>query len=288
LALCGGSMAGAIAWALHATDIHSGWTEVPAVWNRGGHATRERLSEIQAALPFSITKLDFDNGTEFLNAHFITHFKAQEPKIELSRSRPYRENDNAHIEQKNDTHVRVLLGDDRFEHCELVEALNEVPCEWSLWNNLYAAQRRLRRKERQANGKVKRYHEQRASTPCARLLARNDLSQEQRQKLRAVLCTLDPITMRASIESKLQTLYRQRARLPRLTALQPAFPRAESNAKTGLANPSEKRQTNPCHGVPHREAPSHLLKSSSASSFNEASRSPRGIAGWCPVTWLCG
>jgi hypothetical protein len=110
LALCGGSMAGAIAWALHATDIHSGWTEVPAVWNRGGHATRERLSEIQAALPFSITKLDFDNGTEFLNAHFITHFKAQEPKIELSRSRPYRKNDNAHIEQKNDTHVRGAIG----------------------------------------------------------------------------------------------------------------------------------------------------------------------------------
>jgi hypothetical protein len=213
VALCGGSMAGAIVWALDATDIHSGWTEVRAVWNRGGHATRERLSEIQAALPFSITKLDFDNGTEFLNAHFITHFKAQEPKIELSRSRPYRKNDNAHIEQKNYTHVRLLLGDDRFEHCELVEALNEVLCEWSLWNNLYAAQRRLLRKERQADGKVKRYHEKRASTPCARLLARNDLSQEQRQKLQAMLCTLDPITMRASIESKLQTLYRERARL---------------------------------------------------------------------------
>ena len=97
-----------------------------AVWNRGAHATRERLSEIQAALPFAITKLDFDNGTEFLNAHFITHFKAQEPKIELSRSRPYRKNDNAHIEQKNYTHVRLLLGDDRFEHYELVEPLNEA------------------------------------------------------------------------------------------------------------------------------------------------------------------
>lgn len=42
------------------------------MWNRGAHATRERLSEIQAALPFAITKLDFDNGTEFLNAHFTT------------------------------------------------------------------------------------------------------------------------------------------------------------------------------------------------------------------------
>ena len=211
VALCGGSLSGAIVWALDATDIHSGWTEVRAVWNRGAHATRERLSEIQAALPFAIAKLDFDNGTEFLNAHFITHFKAQEPKIELSRSRPYRKNDNAHIEQKNYTHVRLLLGDDRFEHYELVEPLNEVLREWSLWNNLYAAQRRLLRKERQPDGKVKRYHEKKASTPWARLMARKDLSSEQRQKLQAMLSTHDPITMRASIEAKLRALYEQRA-----------------------------------------------------------------------------
>jgi hypothetical protein len=213
VALCGGSLCGAIVWALDATDIHSGWTEVRAVWNRGAHATRERLSEIQAALPFAITKLDFDNGTEFLNAHFITHFKAQEPKIELSRSRPYRKNDNAHIEQKNYTHVRLLLGDDRFEHDELVEPLNEALREWSLWNNLYGAQRRLLRKERQPDGKVKRYHEKKASTPCARLLARKDLSQERRQKLQAMLSSHDPIAMRASIEAKLRALYSQRAQL---------------------------------------------------------------------------
>lgn len=220
VALCGGSLSGAIVWALDATDIHSGWTEVRAVWNRGAHATRQRLSEIQAALPFAITKLDFDNGTEFLNAHFISHFKAQEPKIELSRSRPYRKNDNAHIEQKNYTHVRLLLGDDRFEHHELVEPLNEVLRQWSLWNNLYGAQRRLLRKERQPDGKVKRYHEKQASTPCARLLAR-----------------------------------------------------AESSAQTPLAKQAQKLQSGPHHGVPHREASSRFLKSSSVSFFNEASRS---------------
>ncbi|MBK8036772.1 MAG: hypothetical protein IPK22_06485 [Verrucomicrobiaceae bacterium] len=279
------------------------------MWNRGAHATRKRLSEIQAALPFAITKLDFDNGTEFLNAHFITHFKAQEPKIELSRSRPYRKNDNAHIEQKNYTHVRLLLGDDRFEHYELVEPLNEALREWSLWNNLYGAQRRLLRKERQPDGKVKRYHEKKASTPCARLLAREELSQEQRQKLQAMLSSHDPIAMRASIEAKLRALYSQRAqlqaqqdddmeaapraphsqrartgdgglalrslsrlRLPRLTALQPAIPRAESHAKTSLANLSKNHQSQAHHGVPHREASSRFLKSSSVSYFNEASR----------------
>ena len=60
VALCGGSMSGAIVWALDATDIHSGWTKVRAVWNRGGHSTRERLSAIQATLPLPLRKLDFD------------------------------------------------------------------------------------------------------------------------------------------------------------------------------------------------------------------------------------
>lgn len=213
VALCGGSMAGAIVWALDATDIHSGWTEVRAVWNRSAHATREGLSDIESALPFDLKKLDFDNGTEFLNAHFLSHFKAHEPKIELSRSRPYRKNDNAHIEQKNYTHVRLLLGEDRFEHQELIEPLNGVLREWSQWNNLYGAQRRLLRKERQADGKVKRHHEKRASTPCARLLARTDLSAGHRNKLLAQLAAHDPIDMKASIEAGLRAVYALRAKL---------------------------------------------------------------------------
>lgn len=213
VALCGGSMEGAIIWALDATDIHSGWTEVRAVWNRGAHATCQRMSEIESALPFAMRKLDFDNGTEFLNAHFIGHFKAREPKIELSRSRPYRKNDNAHIEQKNYTHVRLILGDDRFEHQELVEPLNQALQHWSLWNNLYSAQRRLVRKERRPDGKVKRHHEKRASTPIARLLARSDLSREQRQRLKALLQEHDPIDLKAKVEASLQAVHALRAHL---------------------------------------------------------------------------
>jgi hypothetical protein len=109
--------------------------------------------------------------------------------------------------------VRLLLGDGRFEHYELVEPLNEALRQWSLWNNLYGAQRRLLHKERQADGKVKRYHEKQAQTPCARLLAREDISQEQRQKLQAMLSRHDPISMKASIEAKLRALYAQRAQL---------------------------------------------------------------------------
>jgi hypothetical protein len=213
VALCGGSMSGAIIWALDATDIHSGWTEVRAVWNRSAHNTRERLSEIEAALPFALKKLDFDNGTEFLNAHFISHFKAHEPKIELSRSRPYRKNDNAHIEQKNYTHVRLILGDDRFEHFDLVEPLNEALRDWSLLNNLYGAQRRLLRKERQADGKVKRIHEKTASSPCMRLLAGKSLSAAQLRALKALIKEHDPMELRARVEAKLKAVYELRKQL---------------------------------------------------------------------------
>ena len=213
VALCGGSMSGAIVWALDATDIHSGWTEVRAVWNRGGHATCQRMQEIEQSQPFLLRLLDFDNGSEFLNGHFIRHYQNRDPKVELSRSRPYRKNDNAHIEQKNYTHVRQLLGDDRFDAEELVEPLNEVLTQWSLWNNLYGAQRRLVKKERQADGKVKRKHEAKASTPCERLLAQESLPAESRRRLKRQLRENDPIEMKEAIESKLKSLYEHRERL---------------------------------------------------------------------------
>lgn len=257
VALCGGSLEGAIVWALDATDIHSGWTEVRAVWNRGGHATRERLSEIEQALPFALRKLDFDNGTEFLNAHFISHFKAHEPKIELSRSRPYRKNDNAHIEQKNYTHVRLLLGDDRFERLELVEPLNEALREWSLWNNLYGAQRRLLRKERQADGKVKRHHEKQAATPCSRLLARQDLSREQRRRLKDLKEKHDPIAMKVSIEGKLKAVYEERARLIRED--HEDEPETAASPRPGAAH-AARRACAPLVGSPYGSR--HSLRSS--------------------------
>jgi hypothetical protein len=278
VALCGGSMEGAIVWALDATDIHSGWTEVRAVWNRGAHATRQRLGEIESALPFALKKLDFDNGSEFLNAHFISHFKARQPKVELSRSRPYRKNDNAHIEQKNHTHVRLLLGDDRFEHHDLIEPLNEVLREWSQWNNLYGAQRRLLRKERQADGKVKRHHEKRASTPCARLLARADLSAGQRSALQAQLAAHDPIEMKASIEAKLRAVYARRAELQAEDraeedkATKPLTPGATACGKAGQR--SVRSVASGSHRSLRAGPPSHMRSPRSKQALPTAPRTP--------------
>ena len=213
VALCGGSMSGAIVWALDATDIFSGWTEVRAVWNRSAHATCQRMAEIDQGIPFPLRCVDFDNGTEFLNAHFIAYFRQHNPEVPLSRSRPYHKNDNAHIEQKNYTHVRQLLGDDRFADFDLIEPLNDLLIHWSLWNNLYGAQRRLLRKERDAHGKVKRYHETKALTPWARLQSHPDTTLDQRRQLEHLRDQHDPIDLAATIEQKMQALYEKRSAL---------------------------------------------------------------------------
>jgi len=213
VALCGGSMSGAIVWALDATDIFSGWTEVRAVWNRGAHATCQRMAEIHQSIPFPLRCVDFDNGTKFLNAHFIAYFRQHNPEVTLSRSRPYHKNDNAHIEQKNYTHVQQLPGDDRFADLALIEPLNDLLIHWSLWNNLYEAQRRLLRKERNAHGKVKRYHESKALTLWARLQSHPDTTPKQRRQLEHLRDQHDPIHLAATIERKMQALYAKRAAL---------------------------------------------------------------------------
>jgi len=109
--------------------------------------------------------------------------------------------------------VRQLLGDDRFSESGLVEPLNETLKHWSLWNNLYCAQRRLVKKERLADGKVKRHHEPRASTPCERLLAGSHLKEEQRRRLKRLLRENDPIEMKEAVEARLKNLWEQRKQL---------------------------------------------------------------------------
>ena len=213
VALCGGSMSGAIVWALDCTDIFSGWTEVRAVWNRGANATCEGFADTENALPFALRSVDFDNGTEFLNAHFMTYFRDRDPAVRLTRSRPYHKNDNAHIEQKNYTHVRQLLGDDRFDQYELIAPLNDLLKLWSIWNNLYGAQRRLLKKERAPDGKVKRIHEKKASTPCTRLLNHPECPLSQHRKLKRLRKKHDPIELRQEIEILMKALYEQRASL---------------------------------------------------------------------------
>ena len=110
VAHCGESMAGEFCWSLTATDVHTLWTETLAVFTRGQHAVAKRIAEIEAALPFAILGFDTDNGGEFLNRHLLNYFARRRRPVGFTRSRAYRKNDNARVEQKNWTHVRQLVG----------------------------------------------------------------------------------------------------------------------------------------------------------------------------------
>ena len=109
----GASAAGDCCHSLNLTDIHSGWVETRAVLGKGQEGVRQALEDIRQVLPFPLRGIDSDNGSEFINAHLYRY--CQSRAIQFTRGRPYKKDDNAHIEQKNWTHVRRLLGYGRYD-----------------------------------------------------------------------------------------------------------------------------------------------------------------------------
>jgi hypothetical protein len=110
---CGESMAGSFASTLVLTDIASGWTECLALLVREGSLVVEALERLRVTLPFALRGIDTDNGSEFINELLITF--CADHGIEFTRSRPYRKNDQAWVEQKNGSVVRRLVGYGRLE-----------------------------------------------------------------------------------------------------------------------------------------------------------------------------
>ena len=206
VALCGGSMQGDFVWALTCTDIATGWTEARATWNRGQYGTCEAFERIEASLPFALKGVDTDNGGEFLNWHLVSHFADRDVAVKQTRSRPYHKNDQAHIEQKNCTHVRALLGYDRIGHAELTDSLDRLLAYRSLWNNLYSPTMRQVEKHRKKGGKVVRRHEKEPKTPCRRVIEKGCPEEivEALEKLRE---QNDPFEMKERIESWLEQIW---------------------------------------------------------------------------------
>ncbi|HEY8097744.1 MAG TPA: integrase [Methylobacter sp.] len=101
VAHCGNSLAGDFVWSLTMTDIVTGWTECRATWNKGSQGVLEQIQAIETVLPFPLRGFDCDNGSEFLNHHLLRYFTDHPASPAFTRSRPYKKNDNAHVEQKN-------------------------------------------------------------------------------------------------------------------------------------------------------------------------------------------
>jgi hypothetical protein len=214
VAHCGGDMGGSFLWSLTATDIFSGWTEVRATWNRGQHGVCAAFSEIEAALPFGLLGVDTDNGGEFLNHHLHRHFTGRKKPVAMTRSRPYHKNDQAHVEQKNSTHVRQLLGFDRLGHDLVVPLVTELLEAWSIWRNAFTTTFKQIEKKR-IGSKTVRKHEKVPRTPCERLIAYREACADHAAvaALRAWKAPHDPFELKDWIEERLTLIWKLDAAL---------------------------------------------------------------------------
>jgi len=206
VAHCGNSLAGNFVWSLVFTDIFSGWTQLRAVWNKGAAGIQEQIADLEKQTPFALAGFDCDNGSEFLNYPLLDYFTRRKNPVAFTRSRPYHKNDNAHVEQKNWTHVRHLLGWDRLENPQLVAPINDLYREeWSAYQNFFCPNMKLVSKERVRSRYRKRYDP--PQTPYERLLQSREVSPENKRQLQAAYARLNPFALKKTIELKLKIIF---------------------------------------------------------------------------------
>lgn len=189
---------------LNLTDLHTTWVETRAVLGKGQEGVRCAMETIRQALPFKLLGIDSDNGSEFINAHLYHYCQALE--IQFTRGRPYKKDDNAHIEQKNWTHVRRLLGYERYDSPTALEALNDLYVqELRLFQNLFLPSVKLQRKVR-VGSKLKRVYDS-PQTPFQRVCASKQAIPAKVAELQQLRDTLDPFELSRQIEGKLERIF---------------------------------------------------------------------------------
>ena len=191
VAHCGAVNRGSYINSLVLTDIASGWTEAAPLVVRESHLVVETLERIRVGLPFALRALDVDNGSEFVNTRLIEYCLSH--GIELTRSRPYRKNDQAWIEQKNGAVVRKLLGYKRFEGIAAAKAITRLYGASRLFVNFFQPSFKLAAKHREGAQVSKRYHP--PQTPCDRLLQAESTPEAAKVKLREIASALDPLKL---------------------------------------------------------------------------------------------
>ncbi len=204
VAHCGDRADGAFLYSLNVTDIHTTWVETRAVLGKGEVVVQAALDTLRQALPFRLQGIDSDNGSEFINDHLYRYCQAQ--GIQFTRGRPYKKDDNAHIEQKNWTHVRKVLGYVRYDTPAALAAINALYAhELRLFQNLFLPSVKLLRKER-VGARVRRRYEA-PRTPFERVAACPQADPTAVARLAALRARLDPFALAHTIDQKLERIY---------------------------------------------------------------------------------
>ena len=188
---------------LNLTDIHTTWVETRAVMGKGQERVQQALETLRAALPFQLRGIDSDNGSEFINDHLYRY--CRHDGIQFTRGRPYKKDDNAHIEQKNWTHVRKLVGYVRYDTPAALEALNVLYADVRLWQNLWLPSVKLVKKTR-VGSRLRRQYDA-PQTPFARVRACREADPAKVAALAAIHERLDPFVLAERIDQQLSRLY---------------------------------------------------------------------------------
>jgi hypothetical protein len=203
VAHCGESTEGFYVNTLCGVDIRTGWVECQEIWGKGQHRVRAGVHRMRGRLPFRLLGLDSDNGSEFINHRLYAY--CQEEGITFTRSRPYKKNDSAHVEQKNWTVVRRVIGYDRYSSRAALAQLGRVYSYLRLYVNFFQPVMKLKHKSREG-AKVRKVYDE-ARTPYQRVLESGALEPEQRESLERLYRSLSPVRLLDDIERELQKLW---------------------------------------------------------------------------------
>ena len=204
VAHCGESLAGSFIWTLNYTDIATYWTVISPQWNKGQEATKENVIAIRKRLPFPLHALHPDSGGEFIN--WILKDWCEEEHIFLSRSEPYKKNDNMCVEERNGHVIRRYIGWERLDAIESIPLVVLLCDKVNLYVNHWKAVKRMISKER-VGAKYRRVYEKRAMTPYQRVMAREDISEEIKEKLRTEHESLSPLSLLQKIATLRKKIY---------------------------------------------------------------------------------
>lgn len=189
------------------TDIKTTWTETRAIMGKGQFAAQQAIDDIKTSLPFNLLGIDSDNGSEFINYHLYKY--CADNKIQFTRSRPYKKDDNAHIEQKNWTHVRKIFGYVRYDSDEALEAMNNLyRYELRIMQNLFLPSQKLLKKKRVGSKYVKVYDK--PQTPLQRVCVckSKNIDKNKLNKLVAAFNSINPFELNRIIDSKINKIHK--------------------------------------------------------------------------------
>ena len=215
----GTSVAGSFIQTLTMVDVATGWTECLPLVTREGSLVVEAINRAQSLFPWLLRGVDFDNDSAFMNDVVVPWCREQ--KLEVTRSRAYKKNDQAFVEQKNGAVVRRLMGYGRFDGLETARTMGRLYAAARLYVNFFQPSFKLKDKRREGAKVIKRYHA--PSTPYQRALAHPKVTAVVKKRLRDQYRSLDPVGLLAEIRATQEELgNRVDRRAGQARSLQPA------------------------------------------------------------------